>query len=105
MPQITEGFSQTLNNRQSCCLNNILSVKSRTFLSSSDDENIDGTIDSSPIQILIDTVSSNPKRTIYFSSLMTLCGAALGPFLDSYHSLYGVLEYDTPLIFPILKRF
>ena len=104
VPQITEGFSQTLNNRQSCCLNNILSVKSTTFLSSSNDENIDETIDLSPIKILIDTVSSDPKRTIYFSSLMTLCGAALGPFLDSYHSLYGVLEYDTPLIFPILKR-
>lgn len=120
VPQITEGFSQTLNNRCTrCALNNdndggscrgnILSVKS-SFLSSSNDENInetiesiDETIESSLIQILIDTVSSDPKRTIYFSSLMTLCGAALGPFLDSYHSLYGVLSYDTPLVFPILK--
>ncbi|KAL7524279.1 hypothetical protein ACHAXR_000506, partial [Thalassiosira sp. AJA248-18] len=33
---------------------------------------------------------------------MTICGAALGPFLDSYHSLFGVLSYDTPLITPIL---
>ena len=25
-----------------------------------------------------------------------------GPFLDSYHSLFGVLAYDSPLTFPIL---
>ena len=35
---------------------------------------------------------------------MSLSGAALGPFLDSYHSLFGVLTYDTPLVFPILGR-
>lgn len=28
---------------------------------------------------------------------MTLAGAALGPFLDSYHSGFGVLQYDQPL--------
>ena len=33
---------------------------------------------------------------------MTLCGATLGPFLDSYHSLFGVLTYNTPLMYPII---
>jgi len=28
---------------------------------------------------------------------MILCGAALGPFLDSYHSAFGVLRYDSPI--------
>jgi len=28
---------------------------------------------------------------------MTLCGAALGPFLDSFHSAFGVLRYEEPL--------
>ena len=42
-------------------------------------------------------VSSDPKRTLIFSLLMTICGAALGPFLDSYHSAFGVLQYDDPI--------
>jgi hypothetical protein len=28
---------------------------------------------------------------------MALAGAALGPFLDSFHSAFGVLQYDQPL--------
>ena len=28
---------------------------------------------------------------------MTLSGAILGPFLDTYHSVFGVLEYDEPI--------
>lgn len=28
---------------------------------------------------------------------MTFCGAILGPFLDSYHSAFGVLQYDQPI--------
>lgn len=28
---------------------------------------------------------------------MAFCGAALGPFLDSYHSAFGVLQYDEPI--------
>ena len=58
----------------------------------------------SPIQSIIDTIQSNPSKSIQFSFLMSLSGAALGPFLDSYHSLFGVLTYDTPLVFPILGR-
>jgi hypothetical protein len=56
----------------------------------------------SPVQTLISTVTLNPERSVYFSLLMTLCGASLGPFLDSYHSLFGVLTYDTPFVFPLL---
>ncbi|KAL3799602.1 hypothetical protein ACHAWO_008918 [Cyclotella atomus] len=56
----------------------------------------------SPIQVLIDTVTKNPSNSIQFSLLMAMCGASLGPFLDSYHSLFGVLSYDTPLVFPLL---
>lgn len=42
-------------------------------------------------------IVENPKRSILFSLLMTSCGALLGPFLDSYHSAFGVLEYDVPI--------
>jgi hypothetical protein len=42
-------------------------------------------------------VSTNPKRTFLFSLLMASCGAALGPFLDSFHSAFGVLQYDDPI--------
>lgn len=44
-------------------------------------------------------ITSDPKRSIIFSALMTVCGAALGPFLDSYHSAFGVLQYNEPIRF------
>lgn len=75
-------------------------VKAAWFYSSKDDSHCESS--RSLIQSIIDTIQSNPSRSIYFSLSMTLCGAALGPFLDSYHSLFGVLTYDTPLTFPIL---
>lgn len=50
----------------------------------------------------IDAIKSNPAKAACFSSLMALCGATLGPFLDSYHSLFGVLSYETPLTFPLV---
>jgi hypothetical protein len=40
---------------------------------------------------------SYPMRSIPFSILMAASGAILGPFLDSYHSLFGVLQYDAPI--------
>ena len=43
-------------------------------------------------------MTNNPSRSLSFSFLMTTCGAALGPFLDSYHSAFGVLKYDQPII-------
>jgi hypothetical protein len=75
-------------------------VKVTWFCSSKDNSHCE--LSRSPIQSIIDTMQSNPSKSIYFSLSMTLCGAVLGPFLDSYHSLFGVLMYDTPLVFPIL---
>jgi hypothetical protein len=43
-------------------------------------------------------VKDDPKRAVLFSLLMTSCGAVLGPFLDAYHSAFGVLQYDKPII-------
>ncbi|KAL7563165.1 hypothetical protein ACA910_014444 [Epithemia clementina (nom. ined.)] len=37
------------------------------------------------------------SKPILFSIAMTLSGAILGPFLDSYHSAFGVLQYDQPI--------
>mmetsp|Transcript_34009 Transcript_34009/g.65303 ORF Transcript_34009/g.65303 Transcript_34009/m.65303 type:complete len:417 (+) Transcript_34009:95-1345(+) len=56
----------------------------------------------SPMQTLLDVIQANPAKSAKFSFLMALCGASLGPFLDSYHSLFGVLSYNSPLVFPIL---
>jgi len=70
--------------------------------STNDNNNNNNDKDESSIQTLTNTITSDPQRTIYFSFLMTICGAVLGPFLDSYHSLFGVLTYETPLVFPII---
>ena len=42
-------------------------------------------------------VTSNPQRSVLFSLGMTLAGATLGPFLDTYHSALGVLHYNHPI--------
>lgn len=55
---------------------------------SNDDEK-----DSSLVTTLL---TNNPTRALSFSGIMALCGAILGPFLDSYHSAFGVLAYDEP---------
>lgn len=46
----------------------------------------------------LEPIVEDPKRSLFFSLLMATCGAALGPFLDSYHSAFGVLKYDNPII-------
>lgn len=46
---------------------------------------------------LSSTIWNQPQSAIKFSVIMTICGALLGPFLDSYHSAFGVLQYDQPL--------
>lgn len=73
-----------------------------TCLHSSDSQN---DLDSarSPIKSIMYDIRTNPAKSIYFSLSMTVCGATLGPFLDSYHSLFGVLTYNTPLMFPIIE--
>ena len=53
--------------------------------------------DNNPASSWTACVTSNPRRSIAFSGIMTLCGAALGPFLDSFHSAFHVLEYEEPL--------
>lgn len=73
-------------------------------LSNDDDSNELATTRPSPIQSIVLDIQLNPTKAIYFSVLMTVCGATLGPFLDSYHSLFGVLTYNTPLIYPIIGR-
>jgi hypothetical protein len=50
-----------------------------------------------PDESWIKPITEDPKRSIAFSALMATCGAALGPFLDSYHSAFGVLQYDDPI--------
>jgi len=50
-----------------------------------------------PLDRIVSTITQSPKRTGLFSLLMTLAGAGLGPFLDSYHSAFGVLQYDKPI--------
>ncbi len=73
-----------------------------TRLHTSNDHNRHETGTTSSIKFILHEVKTNPSKAIYFSSSMTLCGATLGPFLDSYHSLFGVLAYNTPLICPII---
>ena len=45
----------------------------------------------------IDTIEIDNRRALTFSVQMILCGAILGPFLDSYHSAFEVLQYDEPI--------
>ncbi|CAB9506080.1 Insulin-induced protein (INSIG) [Seminavis robusta] len=59
-----------------------------------DDNNMSPTDDSSSFPSLI---TENPARSLSFSAIMAICGAALGPFLDSYHSAFGVLQYNEPI--------
>lgn len=67
---------------------------------SSERDNVDA--NPPPLERIVTKIGADPNKSINFSWLMALCGALLGPFLDSYHSLFGVLTYNTPLVFPIL---
>lgn len=49
------------------------------------------------VQTDLSSLLQDSKRNWSFSAIMVLCGAALGPFLDSYHSAFGVLQYDNPI--------
>jgi hypothetical protein len=42
-------------------------------------------------------LASSLSRSLAFTAAMAFSGAALGPFLDSYHSAFGVLRYDSPI--------
>jgi hypothetical protein len=43
------------------------------------------------------TLTGSISRSLAFTAAMALSGAVLGPFLDSYHSAFGVLRYDSPV--------
>jgi hypothetical protein len=60
-----------------------------------DDDEVDNETVSTPNPWSL--VSENPGRSAWFSVLMAGSGALLGPFLDSYHSAFGVLQYDSPI--------
>lgn len=57
-----------------------------SFYSLKDDH--DKLLMSSPMQIINDTMLSNPTKSIYFSLSMILCGSALGPFRIILYSAY-----------------
>jgi len=82
----------------------LLRNKSTSLFDDDDDSKELATTSPPPIKSIIQDIQLNPTKAIYFSSFMTVCGATLGPFLDSYHSLFGVLTYNTPLIYPIIGR-
>jgi len=65
--------------------------------SSSDDDPNNGDDSARSQKGPLRLVMTDPRRSILFSALMTACGAGLGPFLDSYHSAFGVLQYDDPI--------
>ena len=73
--------------------------KSLLWTSPSKDSNEEGKKSSfgSAKDRVLRTITSNPSRSLSFTALMVLSGALLGPFLDSYHSAFGVLQYDTPI--------
>mmetsp|Transcript_15794 Transcript_15794/g.36568 ORF Transcript_15794/g.36568 Transcript_15794/m.36568 type:complete len:426 (-) Transcript_15794:150-1427(-) len=66
----------------------------KKFRSSSDDEE---THTNEPPNSSLRLIRNSPMRSILFSIVMSSCGAVLGPFLDSYHSAFGVLKYDEPI--------
>ena len=47
-------------------------------------------------KLSFDRITENPKQSLLFSLSSAASGAILGPFLDSYHSANGVLQYDSP---------
>jgi len=91
----TLSFSKAID---SVKLSRTSTTTSTSRLSSSNDDPSNN--DNSPIDALR-LITEDPKRSIIFSVLMSICGAALGPFLDSYHSAFGVLSYSEPIRFTL----
>ena len=79
-PNARVGFQQVLANR----------AAPLTLRSSKDNEN-------EGFGSKLDSLFSSPMRAVAFSAAMASAGAVLGPFLDSYHSSFGVLQYDNPI--------
>jgi len=89
------GVSSYIHNAQKRLLSNQDSYKRLVAFSSSSDSN--DLFESPSIKRMQDTIMNDTSKSTSFSLLMALCGAMLGPFLDSYHSLFGVLKYNHPL--------
>jgi hypothetical protein len=81
-----------LRQQPSCKSRHLLLLDRRLHLSSNNDNNEGASEKGIVYDLLGDTT-----RTLTFSALMVLCGALLGPFLDSYHSAFGVLQYNDPI--------
>ena len=77
--------------------------RTETKLYSSRDDKNNGkeTSVSSQLPVALQRIKLEPVKCTLFSMAMASCGAALGPFLDSYHSAFGVLQYDTPIYFTL----
>jgi hypothetical protein len=54
-----------------------------------------------PLAVMKSTIFACPQRSLDFSVAMMAAGAVLGPFLDSYHSAFGVLQYNAPISFTL----
>ena len=89
------NFSSAIGTNRVKSFPNALSRHSNSRLFFSGDDRNSNSVDSS--NKVIRQITEDPKRSIAFSVLMSLCGAGLGPFLDSYHSAFGVLKYDEPI--------
>lgn len=73
------------------------STRSPTMLCRKSSESGHGDPSSEPSVDWWSPMTNDPKRSFLFSILMSTCGAILGPFLDSYHSAFGVLQYNEPI--------
>ena len=71
-------------------------IRSKTLLFNSRSQDSDETNGLQWVKKVEAVITENPKRSILFSMEQTIAGAMLGPLLDSYHSNFGVLQYDQP---------
>ena len=92
----SDGFYTTSSRRAT------IQSKSRVPVRFSERDGIDNLDLPTPSQRVVTKISADLNVSLKFSVLMSFCGGLLGPFLDSYHSLFGVLTYNTPIVFPIL---
>jgi len=105
---VVDGFSNLMTTRQESRIMSEVTnphVRKSTFIkekefilrSSAQDDDLEYD-NKNKFAISGSPVLSNEKK-LPFSALMALSGALLGPFLDSYHSAFGVLRYDNEISF------
>ena len=95
---IGENGNNSLHGLGTCTFSHSCLRKTKTLVLLSKTKN--GEADDVPAPTLTNKIgaliSQNPKRSTLFSLEQITAGALLGPFLDSYHSSFGVLQYDQP---------